>query len=436
MKRFLFFLLPLLLVSAVLRAEDDFRLLQQQLQAVLAEWNRFTDPQYRSLLKDSGDPKARTRLRLRPEPAENFAATSMRLQKIMKNLPPADDLSLARHAENLRATLQLCAGAIENKAASKSLNHNEVLSFALMLVQRDMAFLREIGFTCQDGTAAVSPEVQAWPDLYRYKRQLEVVKLCMKENPKEQELRMTAQKRELRREFSTILQTAEQLGCKVGKAFPDLVDAEVLLPVMTRKLLEESGISGSPSKMKMALPEMSDSETKSYKPAERLQQINCYLRTIETRIRLSMLKKEKSKNVKSSQGNDRSEAVSRRTESVRPEKKSEPATRQKKQQEIPLERRSDEELNKELLLLRQQILPDANRKTLTSDELKQCLDLLSEREQKQYETIRSRWIRNGSDQYEATLEALKELKELLTAPDAVFPSKQEKIRILKKAAGK
>ena len=97
-----------------------------------------------------------------------------------------------------------------------------------------------------------------------------------------------------------------------------------------------------------------------------------------------------------------------------------------------MERWSEDALNEELVRLRQQILPDAGKNSLSADELDQCLGLLSDRERRQYETIRLRQIRSGTGEQDAPLEALKELKEILAAPGAVLPSKQDKIRILKK----
>ena len=423
----------MLLFSAVLRAGDDYLLLQRQFQEVLSEWNRYTNPETRSLLRDSRDPKARKLLKFRRGTIENFVETSRKIQEKLKGVPAADDLSLFRHAENFRAVLHLCEGYVENEMSAGGSNHEELFSHALLLVQRDLAYLREIGFSCRNGKPAVSPMARAWPELYRYKRQLQIVKLCIKEKTKSRKVRMTPQEKELLRECSSISQAAEELGNRVARSFPELSDSGVLLSVMTRKLLEESGIITAKGKIKTTSSLVS--EDKQLKPSERIQQINSLLRTIESRIHAAMQEEERSKMDEPEPPADSGAGTARRpSEPVHPTKTPSPSTQQR-ERTVPLERRSDEELNGELLRLRQQILPDASRRSLTADELKQCLDLLSEREQKQYETIRARLIRNGSDQYEATLGALKELKEILTAPDAVFPSKQEKVLILKRAAG-
>ena len=289
-----------------------------------------------------------------------------------------------------------------------------------------MDFLKGIGFSCKDGVPAVSAEAQAWPELYRYKRQLQMLKIYLNGNPKSIQMGLTAQKKEFLREFSSISDAAEQLGNKAARTFPELSDSAVLLSVTTRKLMEEARLSASSSRLKN--PSSSLPATDSRATSERLQQIGSLLRTIESRIRADMRARENA-SAESSEAK-KEEPVRSQPAPDLGKKPSEPPA--KKEKRIPIERRSEEELNGELARLRQQILPDANRNSLSQDELKQCLDLLSEREQKQYETIRLRQIRNGIDEREAPLEAMKELKEILSAPGAVLPAKQEKVRILKK----
>ena len=427
MKRILFLLLPLLFVSTALPAEDEFLVLQKRFQDVLSEWSRYTSSEYRSLLRDSPDPKARKLLKFRNEILENFMETSRKIQEDLRGVKSATGLELARHAEYFRGALQLCVGCVETGTTNAMANREALLDQSIQLVKADLSFLKEIGFSCKDGKPAVSAEAQAWPELYRYKRQLQKLMTYMNKVAKNTQMGMAAQKKEFLREFSSIIDAAEALGDKVALKFPDLSDSGILLPIVTRKLLEESQILSSSAKLKSSssLIPKSDSRT----PTERLQQLNSLFQPMESRIHASMQKEEKSQAAPLS--DKKNETVRRQSDSARPRKKSDPAV--KKEKQIPLERRSEEDLNKELIRLRQQILPDADKKALSSDELEQCLNLLSEKERKQYETIRARRIRNGSDAREASLEALKELKELLMAPGAVLPAKQEKIQILKRA---
>ena len=426
MKRILFLLLFLLSVSAILRAEDDFVLLQKQFQEVSDEWNRFISPERRALLQNSSDSKARKLLKFRYEYIERFVETSRKVQKELKGLKAADELSLVRHSEHLRGILQLCVGGVENEMTTATQNRKELLDQAFQLVKTDLDFLKEIGFSCKDGVPAVSAEAQAWPELYRYKRQLQMLKIYLNGNPKSIQMGLTAQKKEFLREFSSISDAAEQLGNKAARTFPELSDSAVLLSVTTRKLMEEARLSASSSRLKNPSPSLPATDSRA--TSERLQQIGSLLRTIESRIRADLRSAEKSQ--AESPAGSKDGSVRSQPDPDLGKKPSEPPA--KKEKRIPIERRSEEELNGELARLRQQILPDANRDSLSQDELKQCLDLLSEREQKQYETIRLRQIRNGIDEREAPLEAMKELKEILSAPGAVLPAKQEKVRILKK----
>ena len=431
MKQVLFLLLILLLWGpAFLHAGDDFLLLQKQFQEVSGEWNRYLSPELRNLLQDSSDPKARKLLKFREECIENFLETSRKIQKDLKGVRAADGLALVRHAEHLRGILQLCAGGVENEMTTITQNHKEMTAQAFQLVKTDLDFLKEIGFSCKDGLSAVSAEAQAWPELYRYKRQLQMLKTYLNSGTKSVQMGLTAQKKEFLREFSSISDAAEQLGSKAERAFPELADSAVLLPVVTRKLLEEARLAASSSRLKTA-PTSSSSSGKSRSPSDRLQQISTLLRTIEGRIRADMRAGENLSEETTSAAPE--EGAARRKPESDSGKKPSVAT-PKKEKRLPLERRSEEELKGELVRLRAKTLPDQDQTSLSGEERDQCLNLLSERERKQYETIRLRQIRSGTTEDEAPLEALKELKELLTAPDAVPPAKQEMIRILKGAA--
>ena len=433
MKRFLFLLLFLMSVSSFLHAWDDFLLLQRQLQDVSREWERYSSPERRNLLLGSSDLKARKLLKFRYECIDNFLATSRKIQKDLKGVKAADGLALVRHAEHLRGILQLCAGGVENEISTATQNRKELLTLAFQLVKTDQNFLKELGFSDRSGIPAVSAEAKAWPELYQFKRQLQMLKIYLDNDRKFTQMGLTAQKKEFLREFSSIAEAADRLGNKTEQEFPELTDTAVMLSVVTRKLLEEARLSASSARLKNASSSSSSSPSSSSSgdsrsTSKRLQQIDHLLQMIEKQIRIDLESRVKSSaetpEVK------KEEPVCIQPEPERNKKTSDSTP--KKEKRVPIERRSEEELNGELTRLRQQILPDPDRDSFSDDELDQCLDLLSEREKKQYETIRLRQIRNGISERDAPLEAMKELKEILSAPGAALPAKQEKVRILKK----
>ena len=426
MKRILFLLFFFLLpVFAVLRAEDDLLLLQKQFQAVSDEWNRYISPERRELLKRSSDVNVRKLLKFRHENIDAFVTTSRKVQKELESLKLGIEPSLIRHAESLRGVLLLCESSVENKMTNALASNQERLARSFRMIRADLDYLKEIGFSCTDGNAVLSAEAGAWPELYRYRRQLRMLQTYIGLLPKFSLPETASQKKEFLQEFSSIMNTAERLGNKVAKKYPEFYEEGLTLSVMTRKLLEEAKVLPPSTKMKLSSSSLADDPKAS---SECPLKINSILQRFEARIRADLRSAEKSQ-AESPAGSKDGSVRSQPT--PEPGKKpSEPPA--KKEKRIPIERRSEEELNGELARLRQQVLPDANRDSLSQDELKQCLDLLSEREQKQYETIRLRQIRNGIDEREAPLEAMKELKEILTAPGAVLPAKQEKVRILKK----
>lgn len=421
-KMFFAAIAPILMFSGVLRAEDASALLRKQYQAVSSEWKDHVSSERRELVRNSKDPQVRRELRFHQELVDDFVKTSRKIQKELEELGLGDDLPLARHAEDLRGGILLYERASRNGRAGADKGKNAP-DTVFRMIEADLEGLKEIGFTCENGVGALSDEASAWPEFYRFRRQIRILKLYLDVRKRSAEMNMSVQRNEILREFPAVTGSADQLSAKVMQEFPDLKQEGALLSALTRKLLEEAKLQISGSGLK----NQGSASRKSSKQDRYLPQIENILRKIESRIRASFRKEEtRAKPVR-----EKRKAEPEPVRTPDPVRKADPAPERKR--EVPLERRSEEELNGELARLRQQILPDADKNELTADELERCLDLLSEKERRQYETIRLRRIRNGSDRDNAPLETLKEMKELLTAPDAVFPSKQEKIRILKKA---
>lgn len=424
MKKMLFFavIVPVLMFSGILRSEDGFATLRSQYQKLSAEWKNYISSERRELARNSKDPQVRRELRFHQELLEDFVKTSRKIQKALNELGLGDDLPLARHAEDLRAGILLYERATRNDTRADADKGKNAPDTVFRVIEADLEGLKEIGFSCENGVGALSDEAVAWPEFYRFRRHIRMLKLYLDVREKTAEKNMSAQRNEILRTFPAVTESADRLAARVMQEFSDLKQEGALLPALTRKLLEEARlritVSGSKSP--------GSSARKSSQADRYFPQIENALRKIESRIRASFRKEGTS--ARPAREKRRAEPESARTPN--PDGKTDRAPEKKR--EVPLERRSEEELNRELARLRQQILPDADKNELTADELERCLDILSEKERRQYETIRLRLIRNGSAPEQAPLEALKELKELLTAPDAVFPSKQEKIRILKK----
>lgn len=411
-----------LFFPAFLRAENDFARYLKRYQDLSSEWKDYVTADRRSLVRKSLDPQARRELNFHQELVDDFVKSSREIRNALVKLKLDGDFPLVRHAEDMRGDILLYEREIQN-GLSKA---KKAPDTAFRVMEADLEGLKEIGFSCEKGVGTLSAEAAAWPEFYRYRRQIRMLKLYLDVREKTAQMDMSLQRnKRIVREFSSITASAEQLSSRILQDLPDLKQDGLLLPILTRNLMEEAKLQTSPAS---GLKGMASSAQKSRAPNQWLPRIERILLKIESRIRESFRKEEK--DGKPVPEKKKPEPVRNSPDPVRPVK-AEKAPEKKR--EVPLERLSEEELNSELSGLRRKILPGANKKVLTADELDRCLDLLSERERKQYETIRLRQIRNGSDPYGAPLEALKEMKELLMAPDAVFPTRQEKIRILKKA---